>query len=369
MPTITLRAKQNILIAPLDWGLGHTTRCIPIISFLQEQGHNVIVAAEGASAQLLKENFPDILIVSLSGYSIQYAKTKGGFIFKILKQLPKIARKIREEHQWLQRIVEKHKIDHVISDNRYGLFNNKVKNAILTHQVQVLSGWGKLADAALRFCHRKMLERFDECWIVDDARPPGLSGILAHPVLLPKNAKYIGWLSQFQNSELLNNTPAKGHFMVLLSGPEPMRTQLEELLWYQCTALTAYHFCFVAGKPGIPPPKNIPAHILWHSHLSAKVLAKEILRTQGIICRGGYTTIMDLQILQRPALLIPTPGQTEQEYLARQLSATNKNFIYAAQKGLDLKSELAKMSYFHDPSDQKGYQPAFMSVISHWLQS
>lgn len=364
-----MSAKQHILIAPLDWGLGHTTRCIPVIRFLRQLGHEVFVAAEGASAQLLKENFADITILPLSGYNIRYARTKSGFIFKILQQLPKIVRKIRWEHQWLQQIISEHKIDAVIADNRYGLFSSKIKNVILTHQVQILSGRGKISDAILLAWHRRMLERFGECWIVDEPLAPGLSGKLAHPKRLPKNAKYIGWLSQFEHMEIQEGTGTKGHFLVLLSGPEPMRTQLERILWRQCTKLTGYSFCFVAGRPGTRAPEPVPEHMQWHGHLSAGALSEEILRAHGIICRGGYTTLMDLQTLRRPALLIPTPGQTEQDYLAKQLSDTNRNFIYAPQESIDLKSELAKMLYLDPNSEQEPYQPFFKHVISNWLRS
>lgn len=361
--------KQNILVAPLDWGLGHTTRCIPIISYLLKNGHQVYAATSGASAQLLIENFPDISIIPLEGYNIKYAKSKTAFAFKILSQLPQIIKTIRNEHAWLQKIVLKYQIDAVISDNRYGLYHSKVKNVILTHQVQILSGMGSFADSCLRFFHRRMLEKFDTCWVVDEAKAPGLSGILAHPKSLPKNTNYLGLLSQFESLQFDTVPQKENQFLILLSGPEPMRTQLETLLWQQSIALTGHTFTFVAGKPNAKAPQTIPKHIQWYSHLKAAPLVLEILKAKGIICRSGYTTLMDLKMLQRPAILIPTPGQTEQEYLAQQLSRNNVNFILASQKNLDLKQELAKILYLPKASKYCSNDSLYQEIVAKWLKS
>lgn len=362
-----MKPKQKILIAPLDWGLGHTTRCIPIIHYLLSCGHKVYAGAEGNAAQLLRNNFPDLEILDLEGYNIEYSKKKSGFIFKILQQFPKIVATLKAERQWLDKMHRQYQFDAVISDNRYGLYHKDIKNVILTHQVQILSGMGRLADLILLKWHRGLLERFQQCWIVDTGKAPGLSGKLAHPKRLPANARYIGYLSQFFDTPGLSRKPKPRHFLILLSGPEPMRSQFEAKLWQQCSALSQYTFTFVAGKSGLAAPQQVPAHIKWHSYMGAAELAEEILDACGMVCRGGYTTLMDLQVLQRPALLVPTPGQTEQEYLAKILSKVNPAFLYKDQQHFELKKELAKMLYLQPVPESAPAQPFFREIVAKWL--
>jgi len=362
-----MNRQQKILIAPLDWGLGHTTRCIPIIHYLRSCGHKVYAGAEGNAAQLLQSNFPDLEILDLEGYNIEYAKKKSGFIFKILQQVPKIVSTLSTENRWLDKMHRQYQFDAVISDNRYGLYHKDIKNVILTHQVQILSGMGKLADLILLKWHRGLLERFQQCWIVDTEKAPGLSGKLAHPKRLPANARYIGYLSQFFDTPGQSRTPKPNHFLILLSGPEPMRSQFEAKLWQQCGALSQYTFTFIAGKSGLAAPERIPAHIKWYSYMGAADLAEEILDACGLVCRGGYTTIMDLQVLQRPALLVPTPGQTEQEYLAQILSKEHPAFLYEDQQHFDLEKELAKMLYLHPATESATAKPLFREIVAKWL--
>ncbi|MBL7704539.1 MAG: glycosyl transferase family 28 [Taibaiella sp.] len=362
-----MNRKQKILIAPLDWGLGHTTRCIPIIRYLLSRGHKVYAGAEGNAAQLLRENFPDLEILDLKGYNIEYSKKKSGFIFKILQQVPKILSTLKAERRWLDMMHRQYHFDAVISDNRYGLYHRDIKNVILTHQVQILSGMGKLADLILLKWHRRLLEKFQQCWVVDTEKAPGLSGGLAHPKRLPANALYIGYLSQFFDTPSQSRKPKPNHFLILLSGPEPMRSQFEAKLWQQCSGLSQYTFTFIAGKSVSKAPEQIPPHINWYPYMGAAELAKEILHAQGMVCRGGYTTIMDLQVLQRPALLVPTPGQTEQEYLARTLSQTSPVFLYDDQQHFNLEKELAKMLYLQPGTNSQPAQPLFREIVDKWL--
>ncbi|HTO16859.1 MAG TPA: glycosyltransferase [Edaphocola sp.] len=336
---------KRILIAPLDWGLGHTTRCIPLIRHLKALGHAVVVATEGVSAQILKENFTDLEIINLKGYHINYSKRKSGFSLKIIAQLPKIFKAIQNENKFLEQYLLNNNFDLIISDNRYGFYSSKIKSVILTHQIQILSGKGKFIDAILRKIHKNRLEKFDECWIVDQSKQPGLSGVLAHPKELPSNHKYIGWLSQLDDSALKLENQKNKHFLILLSGPEPMRSQLEEALWRQCSNLKDYTFSFVSGKPNIKKSGDIPEHIEWFSHLTREALIKEFEKATAVICRSGYSTLMDLMFLKRPALLIPTPGQTEQEYLAKHVSENIQTFKWVHQKKLNLEVQLGAFNF------------------------
>ncbi|TMI85631.1 MAG: glycosyl transferase family 28, partial [Bacteroidetes bacterium] len=114
--------KLRILVAPLDWGLGHATRCIPIIQHLLKADVEVWLAGEGAQEKLLADEFPDLPFLSLHGYRIRYARSAIGLVKNILFQAPKIVKAIRNENKWLAKMIDEHHFDAVISDNRYGLY-------------------------------------------------------------------------------------------------------------------------------------------------------------------------------------------------------------------------------------------------------
>lgn len=357
---------MKILIAPLDWGLGHTTRCLPLIAYLRSLGHEVVAAVSGAPARLLTDNFPGIAVLPLEGYGIRYSKYKNAFATRIIVQIPKILRAIKSEHAWLARQQDEHRFDLVISDNRYGLFHPGIPAVIMTHQLQILSGKGRLADLILRKLHYPMLERFAACWVVDEAGADNLSGKLAHPAVLPAHAQYIGLLSQFMDRAVPANahTEAK-EILVLLSGPEPMRGQLEAILLQQAAQLQQYPFVFVAGNPLGSIPGTLPAHITYHTHLPAPQLLDALQRASLVLCRSGYSTLMDLAVLGKKALLIPTPGQTEQEYLAAHLNRLGYYLVRdqpAVQLSADIPVALAAHAFRHSG----GLQP-MQSVVNALL--
>ena len=361
-------ASLKILIAPLDWGLGHTTRCIPLIRYLLQEGHQVLVAAEGAPARLLQENFPGIALLPLEGYRIRYSRNKRNFTFRILLQIPKILATIKRERKWLSQMQQIHCFDLVLSDNRYGLYQSGVPCCILTHQLQIKSGQGRLADALLRTLHYRMLNRFDACWIVDEATDGGLSGDLAHPSVLPLRATYIGILSQFEQvPPALKNQEHK--ILVLLSGPEPMRGQLEALVMAQLRSLPQYECTVVAGNPSGTIPTDIPQHVVYHTHLAAAALASLLAEAALVICRSGYSTVMDLAVMGKRALLIPTPGQTEQEYLAQYLQQ-KKYYSTVPQDRLLLAADIPKaLSATWSPVKPSDFSSGVIAVLSPLLQS
>ncbi|WP_162902818.1 glycosyltransferase [Taibaiella koreensis] len=356
---------MKILIAPLDWGLGHTTRCIPLIRYLLDRGHRVTVATEGPAATLLKDNFPGLPQLPLEGYRIKYSRSKTWFTFNILAQVPRILSAIRREHRWLAAVQQQQHFDLVLSDNRYGLYHAQLPCVILTHQLQIQSGQGAGADAWLRRLHYRMLERFDACWVVDAEADHGLSGKLAHPAVLPRQAVYIGSLSQFMDAG--QQTITGNTILVLLSGPEPMRGQLERLVFQQAAALPQYSFMVVAGNPQGKCPRDLPAHIRYETHLAADALLPHIRAAALVICRSGYSTIMDLAVLNKKALLIPTPGQTEQEYLARYLQQKNY-FTTVSQQALQLGQDIPKaLAASVMPVRPLGTEQYFIGVLQPFL--
>jgi UDP:flavonoid glycosyltransferase YjiC (YdhE family) len=358
----------KILIAPLDWGLGHTTRCIPLIAYLHSLGHQVFAAASGASARLLADNFPGLDILPLEGYRIRYSQHKNAFTARIIVQIPKILGAVRKEHRWLSKQQQIHKFDLIISDNRYGLYHDDVPSVIMTHQLQIQSGKGKFADAVLRKLHYPMLEKFKACWVVDEAGTDGLSGTLAHPAVLPGNATYIGFLSQFSGRESVIGVEAvQSEILILLSGPEPMRGQLETLLLHQAAALPQYHFSIVAGNPLGETRTGLPAHISYVTHMNAARLLNALQKATLVVCRSGYSTLMDLAVLGKKALLIPTPGQTEQEYLASHLQDLDYYAVReqeVVQLAADIPLALAAKGFKHS-----GNKTTMQTVVDMFLHN
>lgn len=308
--------KPRILVAPLDWGLGHATRCIPIIRELMLQGADVWLAGEGAQEELLKAEFPELPFLSLPGYRVQYAKTSRGLIWKMLQQGPKIQRAIRYEHEWLKELISRQRFNAVISDNRYGLHHPGIPCIFITHQLSIRSSLGKWSANILQKKNYRYINQFTECWVPDIEGETNLAADLSHPPKKPGiPTRYIGLLSRFEKKEIAEK---KDHLVVILSGPEPQRSILEEKI---LSGITHYPgtATIVRGLPGsasLVPSTNM---IRIYNHLPSEALNTAIQEAAYLISRSGYSTVMDMVTLQKKSILIPTPGQTEQEYLGRNL--------------------------------------------------
>ena len=333
--------NNRILVAPLDWGLGHSTRCIPIIKHLQLIGCEIIIAAEGAQKILLQKEFPTLLFIPLSGYNIRYTTNKRFFSAKILMQLPKIYAAIRSETKWLQHVVKEHDIQAVISDNRYGLFHPTIPSAIITHQLRIKAPFG-FAENILQKINYRFLKKFSECWVPDAEGTVNIAGSLSHPALMPAvPVKYLGVLSRFGSSQA---TAFKYKCLVVLSGPEPQRTALEEKVINQLKTFEGKKM-LVRGLPGEANTLTPIDNVVIKNHLSSSEMETAFKESEFIISRSGYTTVMDICKLGKKAILIPTPGQTEQEYLAHHLSKQGL-CLTADQDNLDLADALQRASVF-----------------------
>lgn len=328
------------MIAPLDWGLGHVTRCIPIIKELEKLNCNLIIAVADVGFLLLKKEFPSLVILPAAGYKIRYSKGKGRVFFKLILQLPKLAIKISKEHNWLKKIIHTYKPDVIISDNRLGLFNKSITSVYITHQLEIKTG-NSLFDKVASKIHNSFIKKYDQCWI-PDFKENGLAGELSHPKILQRNSVYLGALSRF---EKISPTERIYDVLISISGPEPQRTIFEEIVLAQLKNFRK-KVLIVRGLPA-ENKKMIPTipNIKIVNHLKSVDLNMAFMQSDMIICRSGYTTIMDLVKLDKPAILIPTPGQAEQEYLAANLMKT-KNFFSVKQKDFLLEESLLKASVF-----------------------
>lgn len=335
----------KILIAPLDWGLGHATRSIPLIMSLMEEGCTIFIAAEGQIKSLLQFEFPNATFLMLKGYKIKYTKQKRRLPLKIILQVPGILFSIYKEYQWLKKIVKEYSIDAVISDNRFGMYHTGIPSIYITHQLLIKTG-NKFSERIARKFHHWFIKKYIQCWVPDFEGKENIAGLLSHPEDLPANIKYIGCLSRFERHE-----PAqiKYDLLILLSGPEPQRAIFEELLLIQLQQFSG-QVLLVRGQPGIKEIlfsyNGIRNNIQIKNHLTAKELNLAIEQAKIVICRSGYTSIMDMIKLQKKAILVPTPGQTEQEYLGL-YSMQQKLFYSVHQDEFLLNEVLETVNTFH----------------------
>lgn len=304
--------KKRILIAPLNWGLGHATRCIPIINALGIQNFEPVIASDGVALELLRKEFPNLECIELPSYNIKYSKKRAFFKLKLLKDSPKMMKAIKAENKAINSIIETRNIAGIISDNRLGVYNKHVPSVFITHQLQVLSGNTTWLSTKL---HQKIIKRFDECWVPDNKNTPNLSGKLGHINGMPFTIKYIGPLSRFEKQD----RNFRYDVMVLLSGPEPQRSMLEEKLFDEFKSFDG-KVLFIKGVIENEQTTATSGSMTICNYMTSDTLEKALNESKLIVSRSGYTTIMDLAKLGKKAFFIPTPGQFEQEYLAKQLS-------------------------------------------------
>lgn len=303
--------KKKILVAPLNWGLGHATRCIPVIRKLEEQGYEPLLASDGQALELLRKEFPHLNYFNLPSYNIDYARKRVFFKWKLLLKTPSILRTISAEKKVTQELVAAHQISGIISDNRWGVRSPLIPSVFITHQIQVLSGATTFFSSKIQ---QRFLRKFQECWVPDASGEFNLSGKMGHLKKSGIPVRYIGLLSRFQKQSINKQYD----IAVVLSGPEPQRTILEDILKRELQK-SAGRIIFVRGVVEAEKKKERKDHITMCNFLTSEELEICLNSSELIICRPGYTSLMDLAALEKQAFLIPTPGQPEQEYLAKRL--------------------------------------------------
>jgi hypothetical protein len=308
--------RPTILVAPLDWGMGHATRCIPIIQKLQQQGAMVVVACPPQLEARLRSSISGVSFVSLRGYEILYHRHLPVWVSVIL-QAWKIHRSIIFEHQWILENASRLGIQQIISDNRYGLWHPDIPSVLVTHQLQPIAPFGgRIASGIIKLFMRKLLKNFTEIHVPDHEGPNRLSGKLSEPFDGLPPVKFIGPLSRFtQRLE----TPAQSKTMLaILSGPEPHYSRFFHAMKARA-AQQNLHFKALGWK--IPAGSNEDEILL---NLSDEEFATEVLKAEKIVCSAGYSTLCDLVALGKRADVFPTKGQTEQAYLAKRWLADSE---------------------------------------------
>lgn len=342
---------KRVLITPLDWGLGHATRCIPVIRELESQGCEVMVAGSGDSLKVLKIEFPSLGYFSLPGYDPTYP-SKGSMVFKMIRQIPHFMEVISAEHHAIEKIAREQMIDFIISDNRYGCWSKCKPSVFITHQSNILmpQRFG-IFQGIVRILIRRLIDRFNVCWIPDFPAGHSLAGDLISfgKSGLKAKVRYIGWLSRFQNRGQADSR--KYQLLAVFSGPEPQRTMLEQRIVPQLRA-SGLRYKIVRGLPSASGPDN--DQIV--NFVGSEALQHLIESSEVIVARSGYSSVMDLNALGSKAIFVPTPGQTEQEYLAQRLM--DKGIAYSIpQEEFDLAKAL------NESKNYRGFKPSKKNTL------
>ena len=342
-----MNQKKTILIAPLDWGLGHATRCMPLIDLLLQKNYRIVIAANGDSYFLLKENYPTLTFYELPAYNIQYKNGKNAALQSLL-QTPKILKTIQQENKLTQKIIEEEKIDLIISDNRYGVRSNRVKSIFICHQIalQAPTPFGFSNPFFLKL-HLLQIHKFNALWIPDIEGSNNLSGKLSHGISFKIPHTFIGIQSRFLNHTKTTSFVDALDFSVLivLSGVEPQRTSLENELIKKFLNRKE-KVLLVQGKTAAFVQSN-EQNITIVSYLNTNDLLSAIQKASIIIARSGYSTVMDLATLGKRAIFIPAEGQTEQEYLAKSLTQ-KKLGVECKQATLNLEEAMIALKKIND---------------------
>jgi len=336
------KSKHRVIVAVLNWGLGHATRSEPVIEKLMAHGYTPVLASDGLALKYLKMAFPSLETERLPAYRISYSKNF--FWLKMASQLPRIAWVYRKEHRQLEKLVEKYAAVGVISDNRLGCYSKKVPSAYITHQLKIMLPMGRKLASRL---HHRFIDRFSQCWVPDWLGEPNLSGELSHDYIPEVPLRYIGPLSRFDHYRIPQRKE-DFDYCVLLSGPEPQRSQLEEMLLHGLSK-TRRKVVFIRGTQK-PARLNFPERWTVIDLADKDAVARLVTSAKMTISRSGYSSIMDFSFLGNKALLIPTPNQPEQLYLARFLTHTGR-FLYAEQKYIELQKNLKEAEEYRGAGD------------------
>ena len=325
--------------------MGHAARMIPLASKLRELNNNVIIASGEEHLSLFRNELPGLTYINFTGFKPRYSRFFPQYL-SLLFKIPALLYHIIMEHHKLRRIIAEYAVDIIISDNRFGLWNRKVITVYVTHMPLIpLPKYLKFIEPLGVYLHRQIIKKYSLCFIPDLPGNLNLSGRLSHGLKLPDNVRYIGILSRFIEPEQPNDeNPVKfPHNTVILSGPEPQREILKQKLVILLKDKEPITVMF-EGKPGNRGEIARNENIIFYSHLPAYRMKGIITSSDSIITRAGYTTLMELVSLNCTALIIPTPGQTEQEYLAEYLSEKGWFYTFSQDEikaGMSIRKEKA----------------------------
>jgi predicted glycosyltransferase len=299
---------KKVLVAVLDWGLGHATRMVPVIDVLAKSGLNIIITSSGRSLEYLQDRYPMLEALEMPSKKVAYSRYGAGWaLAKRVIQQPGL-NKIQE--RWTRELVKKHGLNGIISDNVYGAVSNQVPSVIVTHQVGLMAPVFKSAfDKKLA----AWLDRFAEVWIPDLPGTDSLAGEMTENVFVSTRQRYIGRLSRLEELPAQNKAY---DILALVSGPEPQRTAMENIALEYFEKRSGKKL-LIRGSSDLPGLDVDGKNVEIKDFLDGVQLSETIQRSKMVICRSGFSTLCDLMALHARAELIPTPQQPEQVYLAK----------------------------------------------------
>lgn len=328
---------KRILISPMNWGFGHAGRMIPLALELKRRGNEIIFAAHKDLIPLLVNELPGIRLMSIPDMNIRYSRYIPQY-WSIFIQIPLVILSALREHFLLKKLVRDLQPDVIISDNRLGFWHHSVYSVYVTHQLRLrLPLAFKFLEPLGSRLHRMIINNYDLCLVPDLPGKENLSGRLSHDTILPGNALYIGPLSRFravEPSEVKMDLD-QPYYCLILSGPEPQRS----LLFRKVASSLKGRRLVVLGGTAVTGAGQTDPDIIFIKNPDTKTMRQVITGSTMVITRSGYTSIMELVSLGKGAVLIPTPGQTEQEYLGPYLDG-RYGFLSLSQKEIKRLSSL-----------------------------
>lgn len=298
-------SNKRILFSALDWGLGHVMRSIPLLKKLHNQGCSIFIACDIAQEKLFREELKEVVFLAHTGYSFKF-RGKGSFSSDLFFQFPKLLNRLKKERKQVAYFVDTHQIDIVLSDQRMGFYSKTTTSILLTHQLNLPLS---ILQKPAQWFYTYWVNKFTTIWIPDLAPPNNLAGKLSETK--KKNAIYIGWLSRF--SKLNSRSNSKTYKIgVIVSGPAPYSDSFfvemkQRLINQSDKSFIIYHKA---------EPLEVGQLSIFNCTATDEMQSL-LLSAEKIITRAGYSSMMDLKVLDVPAEYIPTPGQSEQEYLVR----------------------------------------------------
>lgn len=352
--------KKTVLISPLDWGLGHATRCVPVIQELMNQQVEVILGVSGLSGQWLKQQFPTLERVEVPFRKIEYHLWQPMVVTAILKY-PVFVKMIEEENLWLKSFCQHRKIDGIISDNRYGFYHTEIPSVCITHQLYIQTGNIPFFNSLLNKLTSAYLRPFQQIWVPDFSDHFTLSGSLSHPPLASYPIKYVGLLSRFNGLSKPQQENIAYSVVFVLSGPEPLRTVFENRCIEIAAKLGAPSAIIRGTNKPLKPTIPDGCHVI--NMANTQQLYQIIQQSACVVSRAGYSSIMDWFVLKKKAVLVPTPGQTEQEYLSKHLRMLG---LFHLVKESELTVQAIQRASFI--SHEVNQQSTLSNVMYEWLK-
>ncbi len=353
---------MKVLFGVCSWGLGHATRDLSLIKGIIEAGHEITIVAKGRSLNLLKEELGNSCsYLEIPDYSSPYSK-KDFSVPKFLSYFPVYMNQVVKEHEKIRKLVRREGYERIISDNRFGVHNREVPSYFISHQLRFLApGRVKLFEMATEGFNYSFFKNSFTKFLVPDFKEDSLSGDLSHNLKYFKEGQveYLGILSDLIKKKVSQDID----YFISVSGPEPQRSIFERKVLEQAPRLKG-KVVVALGKPEAPQERG-SGELRIFGYLKRREQEDVMNRAKLIIARSGYSTLMEVVALGKKALFVPTPGQTEQVYLAK-YHRKQGNFHSVDQDSLNLARDVEKAKRcqgIKGKARPEGAVKKFMSIV------